>query len=182
MIMLNLISKFKQRLPRLFAVLLFLLCAQNNAWAQEEVSELPSFYIGASGAMTLPQASSGNMRTIAGASLRSGLYCSDFIAVECEAASMENMAGFTLQGLWHWQGAELYNRLFGYSSFDPFFTLGARGWLGSDGGQVGPKIGTGTFWHLTEEWSLRADADVALCLDGGEWAAFTLSVGFQRFF
>ena len=122
------------------------------------------------------------MRNLAGAALRAGFYGTDFIALECEAACVEDMAGFALQGLWHWQGAEFYNRLFGYSAFDPFFTLGARGYLGSDGGQVGPKAGTGAFWHLTDEWSLRADADVALCLDGGQWAAFTVSIGIQRFF
>ena len=47
-----------------------------------------------------------------------------------DASDVRYATGFAAQGLWHWQDCELYGRLFGYSVFDPFFTLGARGWLG----------------------------------------------------
>ena len=95
---------------------------------------------------------------------------------------MENAAGLAVQGLWHWQDADLYGRLFGYSAFDLFFTFGARGWIGDGLGQVGPKAGVGAFWHLTDDWSLRTDADATLGLDSCVAMLYSLSLGVQYAF
>jgi len=153
-----------------------------RAAQSEETSDECGFYAGAAGAMVLPGGGTAHMRRLGGAALRCGRYLDEFLAIEGEAAWMENAAGLALQGLWHWQGADLYGRFFGYSSFDPFFTFGARGWIGHDIGQVGPKAGIGAFWHLTDEWSLRADADAVLCLDSGTSVAFVLCAGIQYSF
>lgn len=156
-----------------------------SALAQEvetEADDFARFYVGIAGAMTLPQGGAAHMRRLGGAALRGGWYAAEFFSVEGEAAWMENAAGLTVQGLWHWQDSDFYGRLFGYSVFDPFFTFGARGWIGDDLGQVGPKVGVGAFWHLTDNWSLRADADATLGLDSDVAMLYTLSAGIQYAF
>ena len=62
-------------------------------------------------------------------------------------------------------------------------------WLKPDGGlvgdglgQVGPKAGVGAFWHLTDNWSLRADADATLGLDSCVAMLYSLSIGVQYAF
>ena len=87
-----------------------------------------------------------------------------------------------MDALWHLQGWSLYGDLFGYSRFDPFFTAGARGWIGGSGGRVGPAAGVGTFWHLPDEWSLRFDAAATLGLDTETEVVYSLSAGVQRSF
>ena len=124
--------------------------AQETAVA--EADDFARAYVGVAGAMTLPQGGASHMRRFGGAALRGGWYATEFFAVEGEAAWLENAAGLAVQGLWHWQDADLYGRLFGYSAFDPFFTFGARGWIGDELGQVGPKAGIGAFWNLTDHW------------------------------
>ena len=149
---------------------------------EREEEDSAGVYVGISGAMTLPQGGSDRMRRLGGAAVRAGWYLGEFWSVEGEAAWLENAAGFAAQGLWHWQAADAYGRLFGYSAFDPFFTLGARGWIGDGTGQVGPKAGVGAFWHLTDNWSLRAEADATLGLDGDVEVHYMLSAGVQYSF
>ena len=156
-----------------------------SAFGSAEVEEADDFsraYVGVSGAMVLPQGGASHMRRLGGASLRGGWYATESLSVEGEAAWLENAAGLAVQGLWHWQGADFYGDLFGYSQFDPFFTFGARGWVGDGLGQVGPKAGVGAFWHLTDSWSLRADADATLGIDSDVAMLYTLSVGVQLSF
>ena len=136
-------------------------------------------YAGVSGALALPQGGAPHMRRLGGAALRGGWYAAEFFAVEGEASWQENAAGLAVQGLWHWQDADFYGRLFGYARFDPFFTFGACGWVGDGIGQVGPKAGIGAFWHLTDDWSLRADAGATLGLDSSVAMHYTISVGVQ---
>ena len=168
---------------RALAVAGCLLAAASAARAeQQEAVEDCDLYVGAAGAMVIPSGGTAHLRRLGGGALRVGRYIGEFLSAEGEVAWMENSAGLGVQGLWHWQGADLYGRLFGYSSFDPFFTFGARGWIGHDIGQVGPKAGMGAFWHLTDEWSLRADADAVLCLDSGTSVVFVLSAGIQYSF
>ncbi len=126
-------------------------------------------YVGAAGTMLLPQGGS-DMRRLGGATARFGYYLSESLAVEAEASWMENCAGLGVQGLWH---------VMGYERFDPFLTFGARGWIS---GGAGPAAGLGAFYHLTDEWSLRADAGMVLDVDGGCDAVFALSVGVQYSF
>ena len=146
------------------------------------VSLFAEAYVGEGGAMVLPQGGS-DMRRLGGASLRAGAYLSDFVAVEGEAAWLENAAGLGVAAVVHAQAWQVYGDLFGYSAFDPFVTLGARGWLGaSDLGQVGPRVGLGAFYHLDDHWSLRADADATLGLDASVEMVYMVSLGVQYSF
>lgn len=146
------------------------------AIAEDEAAD--GWYVGASGALTLPQGGS-RLHRVGGAALRCGYYLTDNWAVEGEAAWLEDAAGLRIDALGHIQGWDLYGDLFGYSRFDPFVTLGAKGWIGRDAGQVGPKAGLGAFYHLTDVWSLRADADATLGLDTDREMLFSLSLGLQ---
>ena len=138
-------------------------------------------YVGLSGSVLLPQGGS-RMRRLGGATLRGGYYLTEDWAVEGEAAWLESAAGLSAQALGHVQGWSLYGDLFGYSRFDPFVTLGVRGWIGHGAGQVGPKAGFGAFYHLTDSWSLRADADATLGLETNCEMLYSLSAGVQYSF
>jgi len=155
--------------------------ASVRAEAGEEAGESDGWTVGAAGTLVLPQGGS-RMRHAGGASVRIGRYFSDNLAVEGEAAWVEDAAGLAVQGLWHWQGWSLYNDLFGYSRFDPFFTFGAQGWVGRDAGQVGPKAGVGACWHLTDDWALRADAGATLGLETKVEMVYGVSLGVQYSF
>ena len=138
-------------------------------------------YVGLSGSVTLPQGGS-RMHRVGGAAIRGGTYLTEDWAVEGEVAWLENFAGLGVQALGHFQGWGLYSDLFGYSRFDPFMTLGAKGWVGDGCGQVGPKAGLGAFYHLTDSWSLRADADATLGLETNCEMLYSISAGFQYAF
>ena len=138
-------------------------------------------YVGLSGQVMLPQGGS-KMHHIGGAALRGGHYLTEDWALEGEAAWLEDFAGLGVQALGHFQGWSLYGDLFGYSRFDPFVTLGARGWIGDGCGQVGPKAGLGAFYHLTDSWSLRADADATLGLETDCEMLYSIGVGAQYSF
>ncbi len=138
-------------------------------------------YVGLSGSVTLPQGGS-RMHRVGGAAIRGGTYLTEDWAVEGEVAWLENFAGLGVQALGHFQGWGLYGDLFGYSRFDPFVTLGAKGWVGDGCGQVGPKAGLGAFYHLTDSWSLRADADATLGLETNCEMLYSISAGFQYAF
>ena len=138
-------------------------------------------YVGMSGSVLLPQGGS-KMHRLGGATVRVGSYLNEDWAVEGEAAWLENAAGLSVQALGHFQGWDLYGNLFGYSRFDPFVTLGAKGWIGHGCGQVGPKAGLGAFYHLTDSWSLRADADATLGLETSCEMLYSLSAGVQYSF
>jgi len=138
---------------------------------EDEAYEFDRWNVGAAATVTLPQGGS-RLRRFGGAVVRAGYYLNEFWAVEGEAAWLEDTAGLATDVLWHW---------WGYERFDPFFTFGARGWLGCSG-QVGPKAGVGAFYHLTDSWSLRFDADATLGLDARCAVDYTLSAGVQYSF
>ena len=159
-------------LRRVLATLCLGVCVFNASTASAET------YVGASAQLMLPQGGS-RMHHVGGAALRGGCYLTEDWALEGEAAWLEDAAGLSVAALGHFQGWDLYGDLFGYSRFDPFVTLGAKGWIGRDSGQVGPKAGFGAFYHLTDEWSLRADADATLGLETNCETLYSLSVGVQ---
>lgn len=152
------------------AVLAAAVTAFSCAAQEEETCEFDRMYAGAAGTMVFPQGGA-KMHRRSGAALRAGFYLSEFWAVEAEAAWLEDRAGLAAKALWHW---------WGYERLDPFFTVGARGWLG--GGQAGPAGGAGAFYHLTESLSLRVDADATLGLDSGAVMVYSLSAGLQMSF
>ena len=136
-------------------------------------------YLGAGGAIVLPQGGS-DLRRVGGVSLRVGADVAEDFAVEGEAAWLEDSAGLAVDALVHAQAWSVYGDLFGYSAFDPFVTVGARGWLGGrGGGQVGPQAGVGAFYHLDDHWSLRADANATLGLETNVEVLYAISVGIQ---
>ena len=127
------------------------------------------WYAGASATLVLPQGGH-HMRRLGGATARVGYYFTEALSLEADAAWLENCAGLGVQGLWHF---------YGYERFDPFLTFGARGWIEGD---VGPCAGLGAFYHLTDDWSLRADAQATLGLDDGCRCVYTFGLGVQRSF
>ena len=144
-----------------------------------EGEDCGGWYAGGAAQLVLPQGGA-RMRRLAGGAARAGFYATDALALECEAAWMENVAGLSVRALWHLHGWNEFNMLFGYERFDPFVTAGARGWIHD--GQVGPSVGVGAFCHLTDSLSLRFDADATLGIDTRTEMAFCLSVGLQWFF
>ena len=148
--------------------------------ASDDASLFSSPYVGAAGTLVLPQGGS-DARRLGGATFRAGTYVSEFFAVEGEASWLEDSAALGVSALVHFQAWQVYGDLFGYSSFDPFATVGACGRIGGEG-QIGPRVGVGAFWHLDDRWSLRVDADAALGLDSGVGMEYSLAVGVQYSF
>jgi len=152
-----------------------------SSLAEQEEVGCDRWFVGVSGSLTLPQGGS-RLRHVGGAALRGGYYLTENWAVEAEGAWLENVACVAVDTLGHFQGWDFYGDLFGYSRFDPFLTVGAKGWIGDGCGQVGPKAGLGAFYHLTDSWALRADADATLGLETNCEVLYSLSVGVQRSF
>ena len=131
--------------------------------------ELDRLYAGSSATLVIPQGGS-DMRRLGGATARIGYYVTETLAVEADAAWLEDCAGLGVQGLWHF---------WGYERFDPFVTFGARGWIDGD---LGPVVGLGAFYHLTDNWSRRADAQSALAVDCDCNMVYSLGAGVQYTF
>ena len=139
-------------------------------------------YVGAAGQLILPQGG-GRLDLAGGAVVRAGTYLAEPFALEFEAGQTEKYTTLTVDGIFHLSGIYYYDYLFGFSRFDPFFSVGARGWFDGDGrGEVGPKSGLGAFYHLSDHWSLRFDVDATLGLNGREEVDYTFSAGLQYFF
>lgn len=158
---------------------LIVACLAFPSFAEEEASDVSGWYSGASAQVVLPQGGS-RMHRLVGGTARVGCYLSDSLALEAEAAWLEDVAGLSARALWHLHGLEEFDLLFGYERFDPFLSVGARGWIHD--GQVGPSAGVGAFYYLTDFLALRFDADVTLGLDTGVETAYTLSAGLQYSF
>ena len=136
---------------------------------EDDDYELDRWYVGASATLVMPQGG-GDMRRLGGATARVGYYVTEALAVEADAAWLEDCAGLGVQGLWHF---------WGYERFDPFLTFGARGWIDGD---LGPVAGIGVFYHLTDNWSLRADAQATLGIDSDCDMVYSLGAGVQYTF
>ena len=148
------------------------------AAAAEEEASRGAYYIGGAGSLVLPQGGS-RLGRAGGAIARAGVAVSDNWSVELSAGQLEGCTALGAGALVHFYAFELYDRFFGYSAFDPFFTAGANGWLDHRRGQVGPAAGIGAFWHLDDNWSIRADASATMGLDADVEMLYTLSVGVQ---
>lgn len=155
-----------------FIGLLSVHAADNAESFPVEECEMNRRYIGAGAMLTLP-GGDADMRRLGGGAVRCGYYFAEFWAVETEIASLENYAGLSASVLWHW---------WGYERIDPFFTLGAKGWIGHDNGQAGPKLGTGFFYHLSDSLSLRFDADFTLGVEDETETVHSVSAGIQYSF
>ena len=146
--------------------------------AQELESQwLSTAYVGAAGTFAFRQ---GGGR-VGGGDVRLGVELSNVFSPELDAGWHENSAFLALQDLVHLSAFETYDRFFGYSRFDPFFTFGGGGWIGGFE-QFGPMAGIGAFWHLDDNWSIRVDASAILGLDGECEMLYSVSAGLQYSF
>ena len=137
------------------------------------------WYAGGAAQLVLPQGGS-RMRRLGGGAARAGRYITDSLALECEAAWLEDSAALAARAVWHLHGWEEFDMLFGYERLDPFLSAGARGWIHD--GQVGPSAGLGAFYYLTDDWALRFDAEATLGLDTRVETVYSISAGIQYFF
>ena len=84
-------------------------------------------------------------------------------------------------------GIEEFDLLFGCERFDPFVTFGAAAFFASrhvfadDSHRtaIGPTVGLGAFYHLTDSLSLRFDATAAMAVDMPCGMCYGLSLGLQ---
>lgn len=154
-------------------------CAWAFAVLADDEIAFPVWQVSGSGTIVLPQGGS-KLRRLGGGAARVSRYFSDAFAIEGEAAWLEDRTGLSVQGLWHMQGFEWFGKLFGYERFDPFMTGGVRGWLNE--GQVGPAVGLGAFYYLSDDWAVRFDANLTLGLDTDVETIHALSLGLQYTF
>ena len=155
-----------------------LLVLTSASFAADEAADFDRFFVGVSGTVMLPQGGS-RLRNVGGVAVRGGCYLTADWAFEADVSWLEDSLGLGVDALGHLQGWDFYGDLFGYSRFDPFVTLGVRGWVDDGRGQVGPKAGLGAFYHLTDAWAIRADADATLGLETECEMLYTLFVGVQ---
>ena len=148
------------------------------AASAEEPAE-SGWYAGGAAQLVLPQGGS-RMRRLGGGAARAGRYLTDSLALECEAAWLEDSAALAARAVWHLHGWEEFDMLFGYERLDPFLSAGAKGWIHD--GQVGPSAGLGAFYYLTDDWALRFDAEATLGLDTRVETVYSISAGIQYFF
>lgn len=147
------------------------------AWAEE--TDYDHGYVFAAGSAVLPTGG-GRLHRTGGVSAAVGFHLSEFTAVEAEAGWHADRAFFGGRFLAHFSVIDEYNRLFGYERIDPFVTLGVCGWTGR--GEVGPAFGIGTYYHLSDHWSLRFSAEAVCGVDGEAEFPVTLSAGLRRSF
>ena len=148
------------------------------AASAEEPAE-SGWYAGGAAQLVLPQGGS-RMRRLGGGAARAGRYITDSLALECEAAWLEDSAALAARAVWHLHGWEEFDMLFGYERLDPFLSAGAKGWMHD--GQVGPSAGLGAFYYLTDDWAFRFDAEATLGLDTRVETVYSISAGIQYFF
>ena len=147
------------------------LCADDTTkFTFGDECEFDRSYVSAGAGIMLSEGGgSHDVRRLGGAAMRTSWYLSEFWAVECELGVFEDNVLLGVDALWHW---------WGYERFDPFFNFGACGIIGSSG-EIGPKLGTGFFYHLTEKLSLRFDAGALLGLEDETEIVYTLTTGVQ---
>ena len=119
--------------------------------------------------MMLPQGG-GDAHRRAGGEARFGYYLDEFTLLEASISRLENVSGVSCDVLWHW---------WGYERLDPFFTFGGSCFVDED---WGPLLGTGTFYHLDDHWSLRFDFTPTLGLRRTPEMYYTFSIGIRRTF
>ncbi len=164
--------------------------------AEEERGDSPPAYLGASGGIFLP-GNGSSLRRAGYVAARGGWYLSDNFALELEGGCVPNavsshggnatVTAFAARGLFHLTGIEEFDLLFGCERFDPFVTFGASALFSSrhvfadDSHRtaIGPTVGVGAFYHLTDNWSLRFDATAAMAVDTPCGMSYGLSLALQ---
>ncbi len=127
----------------------------------------------------------GNLRQLSGASFRLGANvdaqdANPNCSAALEVSVLENTCGLAWRHMWSLQGWEWFGKMFGYERFDPYVSLGLRGWIND--GDVGPCAGVGFLYYLDDHWAIKAEVDTTLGLERDVEAIHTLSVGLQYLF
>ncbi len=153
-----------------------------------EMAEAPRWYVSPGVGMIFPE---GNQPIDEGLnlSLRLGYDISEHWSTEGEASFAPNMTnndrwtqkkqriyGIGLDALYH------YNR---YNRFDPFLSAGWAVYMAdrnvfSEGDRstlTGPRVGIGAMYHLTDNFSLRADGRALMDVDKTHEMQYTLDAG-----
>jgi len=167
--------------------------------SEEDAYAFPRWYAGAAGGLMLP-GNGSTARRAAEVAVRGGYYFTETCALEGEAFAAPyavsdrgggaTVAGGALRGLVHFTALDEFDKLFGSERFDPFATLGFAARFashdvfaeGSHRTALGPQVGLGAFWHLTDAWSLRFDATAQLACDSPCGMIYGLGMGLQRSF
>lgn len=144
-------------------------------------AEIGETYIGLGGEMLLPQGGARIGRRVAGGAIRLGAELGDYYSIEAEVGWLEQEATVAVQEMVHFAIFAEYDKLFGYSRFDPFFTVGIRDWMGSET-QVGPKVGLGALYYLSDDWALRSDFEAMLGVEGEVEVDWTIGMSIQYSF
>lgn len=157
-------------------------------------AEMPA-YVGASGGLLLPGGGNSLARA-AETAVRMGFYATDSLAWEVEGACAPNvstgsgneaLSGVAARGLFHLTGIEEIDLLFGCERFDPFVTFGGAARFGarhafaddSHRTALGPTVGVGAFYHLTDTLDLRFDAQAMPGCDAPCGMLYAVCVGLQ---
>ncbi len=178
-----------------FAAALAMQCAAS----EEEAYVYDPWYVGASGGMLLP-GNGNSLKRAASVSLHAGRYLTETFAIEAAVASAPHvcagragaatLTSVDVGALLHFTYFTFYDRLFGSERLDPFFAFGVNGTFASrhvfahdtHRTGIGPYAGIGTFYHLTDSWSIRAEARAALCCDSPCGMLYAASLGLQYSF
>lgn len=139
-------------------------------------------FIGLSGTGAFPQGGASAVSRSGGAALRAGAYLTELAALEGTLGIQHRAVTLGADVLVHAAAWSLYDRFFGYSAFDPFVTVGVKGWIGDPRGTLGPTAGFGAFYHLSDNWSIRVDSEATLGLDRRVEMIYTLAAGLHYAF
>ncbi len=186
-----------------FLTLAILLACGHAFCAEDTFAEADAdgtgWYVGAAGGALLP-GNGNSLRRAAEVSVRGGHCFSDYFALEMEGLCAPSavldrggntaVSGVAFQGVFHCAGWETFDKLFGCERFDPFVALGAAARFAgrhafadcSHRTAIGPVFGMGAFYHLTDSWSLRADARAQLCCDSPCGMLYGVFAGLQYSF
>ena len=88
-----------------FAVALIVACLVFSSFADEETNGETGWYSGVAAQLVLPQGGA-RMHRLGGGAARVGYYFTGSLALEAEAAWLENVVGLSARALWHLHGWE----------------------------------------------------------------------------
>lgn len=146
---------------------MFSALAQSEEFEEGDYFELDRWSFGVASALELPQGGAHFNRK-AGLAIRCGYAIDDFWNLEAMGEWCENRYALSAGALWLW---------WGYERLDPFFTFGLKDWIKTDWGAY---LGIGTFWHIDDHWSLRADITPMLGVEDGCNMIYSFTLGIQR--
>jgi hypothetical protein len=136
------------------------------------------------------------MRRAADVAVRVGMALSDHAEAELEATCAPNvsaregreaLSGAAARLVLHMSAWEAFDRLFGCERFDPFVTVAGAALFGARRAfahgerrtAIGPAVGVGAFYHVTDSLDLRFDAQAMVGVDSPCSELYTVCMGLQ---